>query len=74
MSSNNKAEVHRVAEVVSKDHRAQDGMGDRSEFEDLCSKAGRQACEQGQYRESIRLLHLGYLAVKICLGGWVKDG
>lgn len=37
----------------------EDGMGDRSEFVELCSKAGRQACEQGQYREAIRLLHLG---------------
>ena len=36
-------------------------MGDRSEFVELCSKAGRQACEQGQYREAIRLLHLGLL-------------
>ena len=40
-------------------HNTKDGMGDRSEFVELCSKAGRQACEQGQYREAIRLLHLG---------------
>lgn len=37
----------------------EDGMGDQSEFVELCSKAGHQACEQGQYREAIRLLHLG---------------
>ena len=42
-------------------HNTKDGMGDRSEFVELCSKAGRQACEQGQYREAIRLLHLGPL-------------
>ena len=44
----------------------EDGMGDQSEFVELCSKAGHQACEQGQYREAIRLLHLG------CLG-WVEQ-
>ena len=42
-------------------------MGDQSEFVELCSKAGHQACEQGQYREAIRLLHLGHL-------GWGKKG
>jgi len=36
-----------------------DGMGDRAEFVDLCARAGRVACERGQYREAIRLFHLG---------------
>ena len=30
----------------------EDGMGDQSEFVELCSKAGRKAWEQGQYREA----------------------
>ena len=34
-------------------------MGDQSEFVELCSRAGKVASEQGQYREAIRLLHLG---------------
>lgn len=37
----------------------QEDGGEQSEFVELCSKAGRQAAEQGQYREAIRLLHLG---------------
>eukprot|EP00927_Polykrikos_kofoidii_P044448 TRINITY_DN38409_c0_g2_i1.p1 TRINITY_DN38409_c0_g2~~TRINITY_DN38409_c0_g2_i1.p1 ORF type:complete len:874 (+),score=178.54 TRINITY_DN38409_c0_g2_i1:85-2622(+) len=37
----------------------QDGTGDHSEFVDLCARAGRAACEHGQYREALRLLHLG---------------
>jgi len=37
----------------------EDGMGDQAEFVELCSRAGRQARDQGQYREAIRLLHLG---------------
>eukprot|EP00931_Biecheleriopsis_adriatica_P006585 TRINITY_DN107970_c0_g1_i1.p1 TRINITY_DN107970_c0_g1~~TRINITY_DN107970_c0_g1_i1.p1 ORF type:complete len:866 (-),score=183.12 TRINITY_DN107970_c0_g1_i1:87-2564(-) len=37
----------------------EDGMGDQAEFVELCAQAGRKACEQGQYREAIRLLHLG---------------
>jgi len=32
---------------------------DRAEFVELCAGAGRQALEQGQYREALRLLHLG---------------
>lgn len=37
----------------------EDGLGDRAEFVDLCARAGRSACERGQYREAIRLFHLG---------------
>jgi len=37
----------------------EDGLGDWAEFADLCARAGRAACEQGQYREALRLLHLG---------------
>lgn len=37
----------------------EDGLGDSAEFADLCARAGRSACERGQYREAIRLLHLG---------------
>jgi len=37
----------------------QDGLGDGAEFVALCARAGRSACEHGQYREAIRLLHLG---------------
>ncbi|CAJ1407566.1 unnamed protein product [Effrenium voratum] len=37
----------------------EEGTGDQAEFVELCARAGRQACEQGQYREAIRLLHLG---------------
>jgi len=37
----------------------EDGLGDGAEFVDLCARAGRTASEHGQYRESIRLLHLG---------------
>eukprot|EP00933_Yihiella_yeosuensis_P008447 TRINITY_DN11388_c1_g3_i1.p1 TRINITY_DN11388_c1_g3~~TRINITY_DN11388_c1_g3_i1.p1 ORF type:complete len:826 (-),score=173.28 TRINITY_DN11388_c1_g3_i1:196-2640(-) len=37
----------------------EDGMGDQAEFVDLCARAGRQAAQQGQYREAVRLLHLG---------------
>ncbi|CAE7557415.1 unnamed protein product [Symbiodinium natans] len=37
----------------------EDGMGDQAEFVELCSRVGRQARDQGQYREAIRLLHLG---------------
>ncbi|CAE8651189.1 unnamed protein product [Polarella glacialis] len=37
----------------------EDGMGDQAEFVDLCARSGRQACQQGQYREAIRLLHFG---------------
>jgi len=37
----------------------QDGLGDQAEFRRLCQDAGRRACEQGQYREGIRLYHLG---------------
>eukprot|EP00405_Crypthecodinium_cohnii_P008498 CAMPEP_0206437668 /NCGR_PEP_ID=MMETSP0324_2-20121206/11174_1 /ASSEMBLY_ACC=CAM_ASM_000836 /TAXON_ID=2866 /ORGANISM="Crypthecodinium cohnii, Strain Seligo" /LENGTH=831 /DNA_ID=CAMNT_0053904985 /DNA_START=1 /DNA_END=2496 /DNA_ORIENTATION=- len=32
---------------------------DHAEFAELCAKAGRTALEGGQYREAIRLLHLG---------------
>eukprot|EP00440_Ansanella_granifera_P036265 gb/GFBE01039353.1/.p1 GENE.gb/GFBE01039353.1/~~gb/GFBE01039353.1/.p1 ORF type:complete len:829 (+),score=181.64 gb/GFBE01039353.1/:1-2487(+) len=37
----------------------EDGMGDQAEFVELCARTGHTACEQGQYREAIRLLHLG---------------
>lgn len=37
----------------------EDGMGDQAEFVDLCARAGHAACQQGQYREALRLLHLG---------------
>lgn len=37
----------------------EDGGGDRAEFVEVCAKAGRSALEHGQYREAIRLLHLG---------------
>jgi len=37
----------------------EDGPGDGAEFLEICSEAGRVACAQGQYREAIRLLHLG---------------
>lgn len=37
----------------------EDGLGGGSEFENLCASAGRAACEHGQYREALRLLHLG---------------
>mmetsp|Transcript_19682 Transcript_19682/g.58999 ORF Transcript_19682/g.58999 Transcript_19682/m.58999 type:complete len:341 (-) Transcript_19682:27-1049(-) len=37
----------------------EDGLGDHAEFTDLCATAGRTACERGQYREAIRLFHLG---------------
>eukprot|EP00929_Paragymnodinium_shiwhaense_P012915 TRINITY_DN120797_c0_g1_i1.p1 TRINITY_DN120797_c0_g1~~TRINITY_DN120797_c0_g1_i1.p1 ORF type:complete len:865 (-),score=247.44 TRINITY_DN120797_c0_g1_i1:108-2702(-) len=37
----------------------EDGAGDGAEFADLCARAGRAAAEHGQYREAIRLLHLG---------------
>mmetsp|Transcript_85444 Transcript_85444/g.242236 ORF Transcript_85444/g.242236 Transcript_85444/m.242236 type:complete len:824 (+) Transcript_85444:116-2587(+) len=33
--------------------------GDGAEFVELCARAGRLASERGQYREAIRLLHLG---------------
>ena len=46
-------------------------MGDRSEFVELCSRAGRQACEQGQYREAIRLLHLGQHG-PVEMAKWIK--
>ena len=52
-------------------HNTKDGMGDRSEFVELCSKAGRQACEQGQYREAIRLLHLGPLGLGPDVMSWM---
>jgi len=35
------------------------GSGDQAEFVDLCAQAGRVASERGQYREAIRLFHLG---------------
>jgi len=37
----------------------EDGLGDRAEFADLCARAGRVAAERGQYREALRLFHLG---------------
>lgn len=37
----------------------EDGLGDHAEFVELCTRAGRAACERGQYREAIRLFHLG---------------
>lgn len=33
--------------------------GEQAEFVDLCARAGRAALEGGQYREALRLLHLG---------------
>jgi len=37
----------------------EDGSGGRAEFIELCAKAGQTACEHGQYREALRLFHLG---------------
>lgn len=37
----------------------EDGLGDRAEFAELCATSGHAAAEHGQYREAIRLLHLG---------------
>mmetsp|Transcript_112650 Transcript_112650/g.224022 ORF Transcript_112650/g.224022 Transcript_112650/m.224022 type:complete len:824 (+) Transcript_112650:147-2618(+) len=37
----------------------EDGLGHSSEFVNICSHAGRTAVERGQYREAIRLFHLG---------------
>lgn len=37
----------------------EDGLGHSSEFVNLCSHAGHTAVERGQYREAIRLFHLG---------------
>jgi len=37
----------------------EDGLGHSSEFVNLCSQAGHTAVERGQYREAIRLFHLG---------------
>jgi hypothetical protein len=37
----------------------EDGSGGGAEFVELCAKAGRTACEHGQYREALRLFHLG---------------
>jgi len=36
-----------------------EGLAERAEFVDLCARAGRVALEGGQYREALRLLHLG---------------
>mmetsp|Transcript_75057 Transcript_75057/g.195257 ORF Transcript_75057/g.195257 Transcript_75057/m.195257 type:complete len:825 (+) Transcript_75057:100-2574(+) len=36
-----------------------EGLAERAEFVDLCARAGRSALEGGQYREALRLLHLG---------------
>jgi hypothetical protein len=36
-----------------------DGSGGCPEFVELCSRAGQTACEHGQYREALRLFHLG---------------
>merc|ERR1711920_517453 len=36
-----------------------DGLGDRAEFVGICAQAGKVASEHGQYREALRLLHLG---------------
>jgi hypothetical protein len=37
----------------------EDGTGGAAEFIDLCSRAGHVAFEHGQYREALRLYHLG---------------
>lgn len=37
----------------------EESAADGGEFVALCAQAGRAACERGQYREAIRLLHLG---------------
>merc|ERR1712232_903473 len=39
----------------------EDGLGDRAEFINLCAQCGKSAFENGQYREAMRLLHLGRL-------------
>lgn len=36
-----------------------DGLGDHAEFVAICAQAGQVALERGQYREALRLLHLG---------------
>lgn len=61
----------RKKSILEFSHSTKDGMGDRSEFVELCSKAGRQACEQGQYREAIRLLHLGPLGLGPDVMSWM---
>lgn len=37
----------------------EDGSGGGAEFIELCTRAGHEACEHGQYREALRLFHLG---------------
>jgi len=37
----------------------QDHLGGSAEFAELCAKAGSKASERGQYREALRLLHMG---------------
>jgi len=37
----------------------EDGLGGGPEFTDICARAGHVACEHGQYREALRLFHLG---------------